>query len=144
MRSSFALRGDANIMYVRSRSRSVHTVRSWRSAKLAEWGIGLGIALSSVTIILSALNALSIQQTIATALAATLTTLSGLIAWMVPRDAWIAWRRGFRRGCQAAVIANSYRMSGDLTTSAVWDVRLARLMSCPRTHDCCVCRCSLR
>jgi hypothetical protein len=128
-------------MDTESRSRRVHAVRSWPSARLAAWDTALGVVLSSATVILSGLDVVSIQQTIAMALAATLTTLGGLIAWIVP-DAWIAWRRGFRRGCEAGVVSRSYVMSADLAANAVWEVRLARVMSCPRAQDCCVCRCA--
>jgi hypothetical protein len=141
--TSFVSRGDATIMDVQSRSRPAYATQPWRSARLAIWVTALGLVLSSATIILSALDLTSIQQTIAIALAATLTTLGGLTAWMLPGDVWIAWRRGFRQGCQAAVIAQAYRMSGDLNASALWDDRLARLMGCPRAEDCCVCRCTL-
>jgi uncharacterized membrane protein len=121
------------------RSRPVHVPRSWPRTRLAIWDMALGIVLSTATVILSALSVISILQAIAMALAATLTTLGGLIAWIVP-DAWIAWRRGFRRGCEAAVISRSYLTSAELTANAPWDVRLARAMSCPMAQDCCGCQ----
>jgi hypothetical protein len=121
-------------METQSRSRPVHVVRSPRT-RLAVWDMALGVVLSSATVILSALSVISILQAIAMALAATLTTLGGLIAWIVP-DAWIAWRRGFRQGCEAAVISDSQRMPADLSASGLWDVRLARVVSCPRAPEC--------
>jgi hypothetical protein len=128
-------RGDAGMMETRSRSRPVHAARPSLRPRLAARATALGIVLSSATVILSALNLISIQQTIAMALAAALTTLGGLIVWIVP-DAWVAWRRGFRRGCEAAATSHSYRPSADLTANALWDVRLASVMSCPRAQDC--------
>ena len=77
-------------------------VDAWRRARFAAWTTALGIALSSVTVALSALNAISAQQAIAMALPAVLITVSGIAGRIVP-DAWIAWRRGFRHGCEAAL-----------------------------------------
>jgi hypothetical protein len=126
-------------MDTQSRSRPVHVVRSWPRRRLAACGTALGLVVSSVTVVLSALNVISILQAIAMALAATLTTLGGLIAWIVP-DAWVAWRRGFRSGCEAALVSHAHRKSADPTANVVWDVRLTKVASCPRAPDCCVWR----
>ena len=88
--------GDASSMDAESRSQPVQAVRSWPTARLAVWDTVLGVILSSATVTLSALSVISVQQSIAMALAATLTTLGGLIAWTVP-DAWVAWRRFLQR-----------------------------------------------
>jgi len=122
---------DASVMDIQVRSRQARTVRPWPRAKLAAWDAALGIVLSSATVILSAVNVLSVQQTIAMALVATLTTLGGLIAWIVP-DAWIAWRRGFRQGC--AVASHSRRTS---------EAAKARRRPGQGLKDCSVSRCKL-
>jgi uncharacterized membrane protein len=83
-----------------------------RRARLAVWNTAVGIALSSVTVALSALNAISTQQAIAMALPAVLITVSGLAGCIVP-DAWIAWRRGFRHGCEAALTSQAYVLRPD-------------------------------
>ena len=119
----------ARVLDAQRRSRHLRAVRSWPRARLAVWAVAVGIVLSSATVISSALNVLSIQQTIAMALASTLTTLGGLIAWIVP-DAWIAWRRGFRRGCETA--SYSYRMPR---------ATVARRRRGRDLRDCCVGRC---
>ena len=53
-------------------------------------------------------NSISAQQAIALALLAVMTTLGGWIGLIVP-DAWIAWRRGFQQGCQAAISSSGVR-----------------------------------
>jgi hypothetical protein len=78
-----------------------------RGVRLAVWITTAGTALSSVTVALSALNRISTQQAIAMALPAVLITVGGIVSWLVP-DAWIAWRRGFRHGCKAALNSQAY------------------------------------
>lgn len=56
-----------------------------------------------MTILLSALDAVSVQQAIALALPALVLTIGGLIISLVP-DAWTAWRRGFKQGCRVALM----------------------------------------
>ena len=68
-----------------------------RSRLAACTAVGIGIALSAVTVALAALNAISARQALAMAFAAVLITLGGTVGRIVP-DASIAWRRGFRRG----------------------------------------------
>ena len=80
-----------------------------RRASLTVWITAAGTALSSVTVALSALNTISTQQAIAMALPAVLITVGGIANWVVP-DAWIAWRRGFRHGCKAAVNSQAYAL----------------------------------
>lgn len=121
-----------------SRRRPLRTARSWPRAQLAALNTAVGIALTSATVVLSALGDISTQQAIAMALVATLTTIGGMIGRVVP-DAWIAWRRGFRRGCEAAMTCHTYRLSADLTANALREVRLAGAPSFPGTWYCGVC-----
>ena len=72
-------------------------IRSNPRTRLAPWSAVVGGVLSLVTVIVSALDAVSAQQAIAMALPAGLMTVFGLIAMAVP-DAWVAWRRGFQHG----------------------------------------------
>jgi hypothetical protein len=118
--------------------RPLRTVRSWPRAQLAAWNTTIGIALTSATVVLSALGDISTQQSIAMALPATITTVVGMLGRIIP-DAWIAWRRGFRRGCEAALTCHTYRLSADLTASALRDIRLAKVPYFPVTRYCGVC-----
>ena len=121
-----------------SRWRLLRIVRSGPRVRLAVWVTGGGIALSLVAIALSAINAISTQQAIALALPTGLTTIGGMIGLIVP-DAWFAWRRGFRCGCEAAWTSQGYRLPTDLTANALREIRLTRLMSSPATPHCSVC-----
>lgn len=121
-----------------SRWRPLRVVRPGRRVRLSAWITIGGIVLSLVTVALSALNAISTQQAIALALPAGLTTVGGMIGLIVP-DAWIAWRRGFRCGCEAAWTSQSYRLSADVTGNALREIRLTRLVSHPGTPHCSVC-----
>src|SRR5216684_29527 len=67
--------------------------------KLALRWVGAGVVLTVITVILSAVNAVSPQQLIALALSAAALTIGGLIRAAVP-DVWTAWRDGFRHGCE--------------------------------------------
>ena len=60
-----------------------------------------GTFLTLLTTALGIANAVSVQQVIALALLAAVTTLGGVICMIVP-DSWIAWRRGFQLGCEVA------------------------------------------
>jgi hypothetical protein len=51
-----------------------------------------------ITVVLSAVNAVSPQQSIALALPAALLMIGGLVRAAAP-DAWTAWQRGFKAGC---------------------------------------------
>jgi len=75
--------------------------RSSPRQRIAAWCTAVGITTVLVTVILSAVNAVSAQQAIAMALPAGVTAVGGLVGTLVP-DAWTAWRRGFRQGCEAA------------------------------------------
>jgi uncharacterized membrane protein len=77
-------------------------IRSNPRTRLAPWCAAFGAVLSLVTVIVSALDAISAQQAIAMALPAGMTTVFGMIAMTVP-DAWVAWRRGFQHGYETAV-----------------------------------------
>ena len=72
--------------------------RDW----LAAWNTAVGISLSAATVGLLALDAISTQQAIAIAVPAVLITVGG-VAGLIVVDAWTAWRRGFRHGCEAAM-----------------------------------------
>jgi uncharacterized membrane protein len=72
-------------------------------ARRALWLTFAGVVLDVVTVIVCALDAVSVQQAIAMALPAGLITAGGFIALLVP-DPWCAWRRGFRHGCEAAAM----------------------------------------
>jgi uncharacterized membrane protein len=73
-----------------------------RRDRLAAWNTSGGIALSVATVSLSALDAISTQHAIAIAVPAVLITVGGMAGRIVP-NAWTAWRRGFRQGCEAAM-----------------------------------------
>lgn len=115
-------------------------VGAWRRARFAVWTTALGIALSSVTVALSALNAISAQQAIAMALPAVLITVSGIAGRIVP-DAWIAWRRGFRHGCEAALTSQrqAYLLRADDAGNRLGEIRLAKLTSYPAPRYCAAC-----
>jgi hypothetical protein len=121
-----------------SRRRQASTVRSWPRSRLAVHSTTGGVALSLITVILSAFNAVSTRQAIALALLALLTTIGGMIGWLVP-DAWIAWRRGFQRGCEAAFTCQTYRLSADATAQALREIQMASATSNPRSRYCTVC-----
>jgi hypothetical protein len=77
-------------------------VRCWTRRRLAAAGcLLIGLITVLITVIVTAVNAVTAQQAIALALSAGMTTLSGLLGTAIP-DVWTAWRRGFRQGYQAA------------------------------------------
>jgi hypothetical protein len=65
-----------------------------------------GAVVTLVTVILSATGTIGSGQAFALASPATTIILGGLIGMTVP-DAWTAWRRGFRHGCEAALKSES-------------------------------------
>jgi hypothetical protein len=111
-----------------------------RRARLAAWNTAMGIALSSVTVTLSALDAISDQQAIAMALPAVQITVAGVARRIVP-DARIAWRRGFRHGCEAAPISQppAYVLRTDDASSRLGPIRLGRFATYPTPRYCAVC-----
>ncbi len=115
-------------------------VSAWRRVRLAAWAIAAGLGLSSVTVALSALNAVSTQQAIALALPAVLITVGGIAGRIVP-DAWIAWRRGFRHGCEAALVSQppAYVFRADDAGGRLGQIRLARLVPYRVPRYCAVC-----
>jgi hypothetical protein len=115
-------------------------VAAWRRVRLAAWSTAVGVALSLVTITLSALNAVSTQQAIALAMPAVLITVGGIAGLIVP-DAWIAWRRGFRHGCEAAMVIQppAYVVRTDAPGNRVAQIRMARLTTYPAPQYCAVC-----
>jgi hypothetical protein len=135
-------KGDKQKMEGASRWRPVHKVRSWPRARLAAWETTGGLALSSVTVTLSALNAISGTQAIALALPAMLATIGGTFGLFIP-DAWMAWRRGFQYGCNTALRCQAYHVPADVDADALRHIRLAAVVSRPGTHRCGVCGCGL-
>ena len=110
-----------------------------RRARLAAWTITVGVALSSATVAVSALNVVSTQQAIAMALPAVLITLGGMAGWIVP-DAWIAWRRGFRRGCEvAAPNSQADLVRAHDAGNQLREARLAKVVTFPGSRYCAVC-----
>lgn len=83
--------------------------------RLAVWCTVVGITSVVITVILSATNAISAQQAIAMALPAGVTATGGLLGLSIP-DAWTAWRRGFRHGCEAARMSHQGDVGADSTT----------------------------
>lgn len=83
--------------------------------RVAAWCTVVGITTVVITVILSATNAVSAQQAIAMALPAGVIALRGLLGLIIP-DAWTAWRRGFRQGCETALRCHSDNSDADSTT----------------------------
>jgi hypothetical protein len=81
---------------------TIYRVDRWRGPRAAARWAGVGGILGLVTIILSAVNAVSAQQAIALALPTSVITISGVIRSVIP-DYGTAWRRGFKQGCQVAL-----------------------------------------
>jgi hypothetical protein len=111
---------------------------AWRRARLAAWITAAGIALSLVTVAISALNAITTQQAIAMAVPAVLITISGLGGQLVP-DAWIAWRRGFRHGCEAALTSQASLTPADDAWNQLGEVWRAKVVTYPVVRYCAVC-----
>jgi uncharacterized membrane protein len=98
-------------------------IRSSSRTRLAPWCTAVGAALSIVTVIVSAMNAISAQQAVAMALPAGMTTLVGLIGMTVP-DAWVAWRRGFQHGYETAAKSEPLSLAVDHTSKGFREVHL--------------------
>jgi hypothetical protein len=75
--------------------------RHWPRIRPAAIFASAGTLLTLLTIVLGSSDEISATQAIALALVALVTTLGGVIRMIVP-DTWIAWRRGFQRGCEVA------------------------------------------
>jgi hypothetical protein len=75
----------------------------------------VGTTTVVITVILSATNAVSAQQSIAMGLPAGAIAMGGLLGLIVP-DPWTAWRRGFRQGCEAALRSQPGDLDADVTT----------------------------
>jgi hypothetical protein len=88
-----------------------------------------GLVLDAATVIVCALNAVSVQQAIAMALPAALATAVGLTGLLVP-DPWAAWRRGFQHGCATAARCDACQ--GALDVSAKRPPHLVELLA--RAH----------
>jgi hypothetical protein len=111
-----------------------------RRARLAAWKTAMGTALSSLTVALSALDAISDQQAIAMALPAVQITVAGVASRIVP-DARMAWRRGFRHGCETAPTSQppAYVLQADDASSRLGPIRLGRFATYPAPRYCAVC-----
>ena len=108
-------------------------------ARLAAWTIAVGVLLSSAAVAVSALNAVSTQQAIAMALPAVLITVGGIVGRIVP-DAWTAWRRGFRCGCEAAALTSQAEFMRPFDAGRqLREVRLSKVVTYPGPRYCTVC-----
>lgn len=88
---------------------------AWRAAKSAATYTAVGGILALATVVLSAFNLISAQQSIALALPALVITIRGLLGLIIG-DTWTAWRRGFRQGCLAATRYYVSDSESDLST----------------------------
>jgi hypothetical protein len=113
-------------------------VGAWRRAGFAAWTTAVGIALSLVTEVVSAVNAITTQQSVAMAVPAVLSTVGGLAGRIVP-DARIAWRRGFRHGREAALTSPACLIRADDAGSKLDEIRLAKVATYPAARYCVVC-----
>jgi uncharacterized membrane protein len=104
-------------------TRYLRMIRSNPRTRLAPWCTAFGAALSLVTVIVSALDAISAQQAIAMALPAGLTTVFGLVAMTVP-DVWVAWRRGFQHGYETAAKSEPISLAVEHTSKGFREVHL--------------------
>jgi uncharacterized membrane protein len=98
-------------------------IRSNPRTRLACWCAAFGAVLSLITVIVSALDAISAQQAIAMALPAGMSTVFGLIALTVP-DAWVAWRRGFQHGYETAAKSEPLSLAVEHTSKGFREVHL--------------------
>jgi uncharacterized membrane protein len=98
-------------------------IRSNPRTRLARWCTVFGAALSLITVIVSAMDAISAQQAIAMALPAGMMTIGGLIALAVP-DVWVAWRRGFQHGYETAARSEHLSLAVDHTAKGFREVHL--------------------
>lgn len=121
MRGVVPRKGDKHVHDALLRQRFGHA-RLSRRERLAAWCTVVGITTVVITVILSATNAVSAQQAIAMALPAGVTELSGLLGLIIP-DAWTAWRRGFRHGCEAAMRYQSDSDGTESTTTTTTNPR---------------------
>jgi hypothetical protein len=118
-----ALEGRRAYMGGWSVAQYLRMIRSDPRTRLAPWCAAVGATLSLATVIVSALDAISAQQAIAMALPAGMTTVVGLIAMTVP-DAWVAWRRGFQHGYEAAAKSESLSLAVDHASKRYREVHL--------------------
>ena len=105
MRGVVPRKGDKHVHDALLRQRFGRARFSARE-RVTAWCTVAGTTTVVITVILSAANAVSAQQAIAMALPAGVTALGGLLGLIIP-DAWTAWRRGFRQGCEAAMMYHS-------------------------------------
>ena len=92
-------------------------------ASWAFWVTAAGTVLDLATVIVCALDAVSVQQAIAMALPAGMITVFGLMATMVP-DAWVAWRRGFQHGYETAAKAEPLALAVEHNSKGFREVHL--------------------
>ena len=91
----------------------LNLARSWTDKPVATGSLTLGLTGVLITVILCLNNALSGTQPIALALSTGMTTVGGLLGTLIP-DAWTAWRRGFRQGCETALRSQPDVLVSDL------------------------------
>jgi len=104
-----------------SPGRFLKVVRTATRSRLAVWVTIAGSVLGAADVSLSAVNAVSAQQSMAMALPAGVAIVGGMVGFMVP-DAWAAWRRGFLHGCEAGQLINGH--AADIGAKAVREVLL--------------------
>lgn len=115
MRCVVPRKGDKQVHDALLRQR-LGRARFSRRERLAVWCTVVGITFVVITVILSASNEVTAQQAIAMALPAGVTAQGGLLGLFIP-DAWTAWRRGFRHGCEAALKSQSDDLGVDSKTT---------------------------
>jgi len=98
-------------MHGGSQWRSRAEGRRWRRMRPAPMFVSAGTVLTLLTMVLGFSDAISAQQAIALALLAAVSTVGGVIRMIVP-DTWIAWRRGFRLGCEVAMSCEAAPLAG--------------------------------
>jgi hypothetical protein len=104
-----------------SPGRFLKAVHAVTRSRLAVWATTAGALLGAADVSLSAVNAVSAQQSMAMALPAGVATIGGMVGFMVP-DAWAAWRRGFLHGCEAGQLVHEH--AADIGTKAIREVLL--------------------
>jgi hypothetical protein len=104
-------------MSAESLSQRIRHVVSSGQAQPGVVSTGVGAVLSLSSIIVSATNTISAQQAIAMAVPAIVAITGGLIHILVT-DSWTAWRRGFKQGCQAAMVYRLHAVNTDGSTAA--------------------------
>lgn len=85
--------------------------------RVAAGCMAVGITTVVTTVIVTATNTVTAEQSVAMALSAGLTLVGGLLGLIIP-DPWTAWRRGFRQGCEAALRCQREDLDTDRPSTA--------------------------